>query len=169
LRPSARNVKVQVEFNPKRVGRYQLLGFENHRLNKEDFRNDQVDAAELAAAEAGVAVYQVEPLPNGSGDIGTVSVRFQDISTGQMVERLWPIPYEPNAPRLDQAASSMQLAATCALLAAKLKGGPAGDGVDLAYLRNLLSNLSDSCSQQPRVQQLRTMIDQTIAILGNKQ
>ncbi len=46
LRPSAQNVKVQIEFNPDRVGSYKLLGFEQHRLNKEDFRNDQVDAAE---------------------------------------------------------------------------------------------------------------------------
>ena len=60
LRPSAKNVKVQIEFNPMRVGRYKLLGFEKHRLNKEDFRNDTVDAAEMAAAEAGVAVYQFE-------------------------------------------------------------------------------------------------------------
>ena len=60
FRPAAKNVKVQVEFNPGRVGQYKLLGFEKHRLKKEDFRNDKVDAAEMAAAEAGVAVYQFE-------------------------------------------------------------------------------------------------------------
>ncbi|NNE94052.1 MAG: DUF3520 domain-containing protein, partial [Verrucomicrobiales bacterium] len=49
LRPSAKNVKIQVEFNPERVGRYKLLGFEKHRLKKEDFRDDKVDAAEMAA------------------------------------------------------------------------------------------------------------------------
>ena len=38
LRPAVMNVKIQVEFNPERVGRYKLLGFEKHRLNKEDFR-----------------------------------------------------------------------------------------------------------------------------------
>ena len=76
LRPAAKNVKIQVEFNPERVGKYKLLGFEKHRLNKEDFRNDKVDAAEMAAAEAGVALYQVQTKPDGFGDIGTVSVRF---------------------------------------------------------------------------------------------
>ena len=100
LRPSAQNVKVQVEFNPKRVGRYKLLGFEKHRLNKEDFRNDKVDAAEMAAAEAGVAVYQYEIKPNGTGDVGSVSVRFRDMPTGEMVERRWPIVYESSTPRL---------------------------------------------------------------------
>ena len=164
LRPSAQNVKVQVEFNPKRVGRYKLLGFEKHRLNKEDFRKDQVDAAEMAAAEAGVAVYQFEIKPNGSGDVGSVSVRFRDLATGQMIERRWPILFESNTPRLDQAQASMQLAASAALFAAKLSGGPLGDSVDLTQLQKLLSNLSEQCANQPRVQQLRSMIDQAKAI-----
>ena len=164
LRPSAQNVKVQVEFNPQRVGRYKLLGFEKHRLNKEDFRNDQVDAAEMAAAEAGVAVYQFEIKPNGSGDVGSVSVRFRDLSSGQMVERRWPILYESNTPRIEQAQASMQLAASAALFATKLGGGPLADNVDLAQLQNLLTTLPEQISNQPRVQQLRAMIDQAKTI-----
>ena len=164
LRPSAQNVKVQVEFNPQRVGRYKLLGFEKHRLNKEDFRNDKVDAAEMAAAEAGVAVYQYEIKPNGTGDVGSVSVRFRDVSTGKMIENRWPIPYESNSPRLDQAEPSMQLAASAALLAAKLSGGPLGDSVDLTLLQKMLAKLPEQCTSQPRVQQLRTMVEQAIAI-----
>jgi hypothetical protein len=164
LRPSAQNVKVQVEFNPQRVGRYKLLGFEKHRLNKEDFRNDKVDAAEMAAAEAGVAVYQYEIKPNGTGDVGSVSVRFRDVSTGKMIENRWPIPYESNSPRLDQSEPSMQLAASAAMLAAKLSGGPLGDSVDLTLLQKMLANLPEQCTSQPRVQQLRTMIEQAIAI-----
>ncbi len=164
LRPSAQNVKVQVEFNPQRVGRYKLLGFEKHRLNKEDFRNDQVDAAEMAAAETGVAVYQFEIKPNGSGDVGSVSVRFRDLPSGQMVERRWPILYESNTPRLEQAQASMQLAASAALFAAKLGGGPLADSVDLTQLQNLLAKLPEQVASQPRVQQLRAMIEQAIAI-----
>jgi len=164
LRPSAQNVKVQVEFNPQRVGRYKLMGFEKHQLNKEDFRNDQVDAAEMAAAEAGVALYQFEIKPNGSGDVGSVSVRFRDLSTGQMVERRWPILYESNTPRLERAQASLQLATSAALFAAKLGGGPLADSVDLAQLQNLLATLPEQFASQPRVQQLRAMIEQAIAI-----
>lgn len=164
LRPSAQNVKVQIEFNPERVGRYQLLGFEKHRLNQQDFRNDQVDAAEMAAAEAGVAVYQFEIKPNGRGDVGSVSVRFRDVSTGHMVERRWPIPYESNASRLEHAAPSLQLAAAAGLFAAKLAGGPLADSVDLAQLQNVLTKLPERVAGQPRVQQLRSMIDQAKAI-----
>ena len=160
LRPSAKNVKVQVEFNPRRVGRYKLLGFEKHRLEQEDFRNDSVDAAEMAAAEAGVAVYQLEVRADGEGDIGSVSVRFRDLSSGQMVENRWPIPYEAHTPRLDQSPPALRVAASAALLAAKLRGEPLGDTVDLRALSELIAGLPVQHRSTDRVQQLQGMIQQ---------
>ncbi len=166
LRPSAKNVKVQVEFNPERVGKYKLLGFEKHRLNQEDFRNDSVDAAELSAAEAGVAVYQIQPIPGGSGDIGSVSVRFRDMATGQMIERRWPIVYDACTNRFDTASPTVRLAGTAAMLATKFSGGPQADSVDLAQLKNFIAALPEALASQPRTQQLRTMIDQARQIAG---
>ena len=166
LRPSASNVKVQVEFNPKRVGSYKLLGFEKHILKQEDFRNDKVDAAEMAAAEAGVALYQFEAKPDGEGDVGSVSVRFRDLSTGQMVENRWPIPYEADAPRPDQAAPSLRIATAAALLAAKLRGEPLGETVDLQTLSHLISSLPDQDRNNTRVQQLQQMIEQARQLNG---
>ena len=166
LRPAAKNVKVQVEFNPERVGRYKLLGFDKHRLQKEDFRNDKVDAAEMAAAEAGVAVYQFEAKPEGQGDVGSVSVRFRDMSSGEMVERRWPIPYEPSAVRLDQAAASVRIATTAALLAAKLRGEPLGGNVNLKTLSTLIDGLPEVDRSSKRVQQLQQMIQQTRRLSG---
>ncbi|MFC1757378.1 YfbK domain-containing protein, partial [Planctomycetota bacterium] len=166
LRPAAKNVKVQIEFNPKRVGRYKLLGFEKHRLKKEDFRNDKVDAAEMAAAEAGVAVYQFEAKPDGEGDVGSVSVRFHDQATGQMVENRWPIPYEADAQRADQSTASLRIATSAALLAAKLRGEPLGESVDLKSLSNLVAALSDQDRNAPRVQELHDMIEQARQLTG---
>jgi hypothetical protein len=160
LRPAAMNVKVQIEFNPDRVASYKLLGFEKHRLKKEDFRNDQVDAAEIAAEEAGVAVYQFEPLADGKGDVGTAFLRFRDMSTRQMVEKRWPIAYAPDAPRPDQASPKIRLATVAALFAAKLKGDALGEAVDLTELRQLIDTLPAQLRNLERVQQLRTMIDQ---------
>ncbi|MEL6109479.1 MAG: von Willebrand factor type A domain-containing protein, partial [Planctomycetota bacterium] len=159
LRPAAKNVKIQVEFNPQRVGRYKLLGFEKHRLKKEDFRNDSVDAAEMAAEEAGVAMYQFEAKPDGEGDIGSVSVRFRDLSTGLMVEKRWPIPYEADAPGLDRAASPIKIAASAALLAAKLRGEPLGESVDLKTLAGFVSSVPPS-DRSERVEELQNMIQQ---------
>lgn len=167
LRPAAKNVKVQVEFNPDRVGRYKLLGFEKHRLEKEDFRDDKVDAAEMAAAEAGVAVYQVEPLSEGEGNLGAISVRFRDLDSGEMVEKRWPIPYLPSAPAAGQAGDSMQLATVVAQFAAKLKGGPLGDVVDLDELARLAGALPDHLQKLERVRQLREMVEQARSLEGN--
>jgi Ca-activated chloride channel family protein len=149
-------VKVQVVFNPARVGRYRLIGFEKHLLKQEDFRNDKVQAAELSAEEAGVALYQVEPLPEGSGELGEVFVRFRDPATGRMVERSWTIPYEERTPSFDQASSSLQLAATAALLAETLRGN---EQVDLNALAPVLNRLRDQYGEQQRVGELLEMFE----------
>jgi Mg-chelatase subunit ChlD len=159
LRPAAKNVKVQVEFNPKRVGRYRLYGFEKHELKKEDFRDDSVDAAEMAAEEAGVAIYQVETLPDGEGDVGSVSVRFMDMTSGGMIEKRWPIPYEANPASLAEAAASMKLAASAAFLAEKLKGTPVGELVELKPLIQSSRSLQTSHAADKRVEQLIEMME----------
>ena len=161
LRPAAGNVKVQVEFNPDRVGAYQLIGFEKHRLKKEDFRNDAVDAAELAAAEAGVAVYQVEARPEGKGDIGSVSVRFRDLSTGEMVEKRWPILYDPNTPPFEQAAPAMRVAGTAAFLGSRLKEDVIGQLVELETLSTVLNDLPSLWKRDQGLRQLQEMVQKT--------
>ena len=166
LRPAAKNVKIQVEFNPERVGKYKLLGFEKHRLKKEDFRNDKVDAAEMAAAEAGVALYQVQTKPDGYGDIGTVSIRFRDLDSGNMVEELWPIPYETEALRPDLASNSMKIATVASLFAIKLKGDVLADTVDLKELTSLISSLAPEVRNDPRIKKLEVMIQQARQISG---
>lgn len=133
FRPAAENVKVQVRFNPDRVARYKLIGFEKDRLRTEDFRNDAVDAAELAAEEAGVAIYQVEPISGGSGELGEVGVRFRDTAANAMVERSWTLAHE-TAPAIDRAAPSMQLATLAMLAGEKLRGGPLADAIDFKQL-----------------------------------
>jgi len=135
-------------------------------LNKEDFRNDKVDAAELAAAEAGNALYHYEILPDGIGDVGSVSVRFQDMTTGVMVEKRWPIAYEPTTPRMDQAPPSMKLATSAVLFAAHLKGEPIGESVELPTIAEILGSLQSPYSNVERVQQLRQMVESARQIAG---
>jgi len=156
LRPAAENVKVQVVFNPARVSQYRLIGFEKHLLKKEDFRNDKVQAAELSAEEAGVAVYQVQTLPEGEGELGEVFVRFRDPANGQMVEHSWTMPYDAKAPAFDKAAPSMQLAATAALLAEKLRGD---SRADLNALVPVITNLRGQYPHQAKVADLIRMFE----------
>jgi len=58
----AKDVKVQVEFNPARVTSYRLIGYEKRMLRKEDFNNDKVDAGEIGAGHTVTALYEVVPV-----------------------------------------------------------------------------------------------------------
>ena len=58
----AKDVKIQVEFNPARVASYRLIGYENRALAKEDFNNDQVDAGEVGAGHTVTALYEIVPV-----------------------------------------------------------------------------------------------------------
>jgi Ca-activated chloride channel family protein len=57
----AKDVKIQVEFNPARVASYRLVGYEKRMLRKEDFNNDKVDAGEIGAGHTVTALYEVVP------------------------------------------------------------------------------------------------------------
>jgi Ca-activated chloride channel homolog len=58
----AKDVKIQVEFNPARVASYRLIGYEKRMLRKEDFNNDRVDAGEIGAGHTVTALYEVVPV-----------------------------------------------------------------------------------------------------------
>lgn len=58
----AKDVKVQVEFNPQTVKEWRLIGYENRVLAKEDFNNDKVDAGELGAGKSVVALFEITPV-----------------------------------------------------------------------------------------------------------
>ena len=57
----AKDVKIQIEFNPKFVKSYRLIGYENRKLRNEDFKNDKIDAGELGIGHTVTALYEVIP------------------------------------------------------------------------------------------------------------
>ncbi len=68
----AKDVKIQVEFNPAKVAAYRLIGYENRMLQKEDFNNDKKDAGELGAGHTVTALYEI--IPSGTKDEFTAKV-----------------------------------------------------------------------------------------------
>jgi len=64
----AKDVKIQVEFNPARVQSYRLIGYENRMLAKEDFNNDAVDAGDIGAGHTVTALYEIVPVGVDDGD-----------------------------------------------------------------------------------------------------
>ena len=75
----AKDVKIQVEFNPGKVGSYRLIGYANRVLRDEDFNNDKVDAGEIGAGHMVTAFYEIIPAgalqPN---DGGVDALKYQD-------------------------------------------------------------------------------------------
>ncbi|NIW45142.1 MAG: DUF3520 domain-containing protein [Gammaproteobacteria bacterium] len=86
LQVIAFDAKIQVVFNRKVVSRYRLIGFENRAIADEDFRNNQVDAAEIGAGHSVTALYEIKLYPGARGEIATVQLRWQDPDTFRVEE-----------------------------------------------------------------------------------
>ena len=74
----AKDVKIQVEFNPAVVAAYRLIGYENRMLKKEDFNNDKVDAGEIGAGHTVTALYELIPVGQPLPDVPEVdALKYQ--------------------------------------------------------------------------------------------
>jgi Ca-activated chloride channel family protein len=130
----ARDVKLQVEFNPAQVSEYRLLGYENRALKREDFSNDKIDAGEIGAGHTVTALYEIvpkgekgwlEPLryagapaaEGNSDELAMVRVRYKPAAGGdsRLIER--PISHDTT-----KASDDLRFAAAVAAFAQQLKG-----------------------------------------------
>jgi len=106
----ARDVKIQVEFNPEVVSQYRLIGYENRLLKREDFKNDKVDAGDIGAGHTVTALYEiafvgsnnqaVEPLrytsnkslnQNNTNELAYIRMRYKNPDENHSVESKHPI------------------------------------------------------------------------------
>ncbi|HEX5724595.1 MAG TPA: VWA domain-containing protein [Longimicrobiaceae bacterium] len=74
----AKDVKVQVEFNPEKVKAYRLIGYENRLLAAEDFNDDRRDGGELGAGHSVTALYEIVPADSDEPVRGTDPLRYQE-------------------------------------------------------------------------------------------
>jgi Ca-activated chloride channel family protein len=136
----AKNVKLQVEFNPAQVSEYRLLGYENRALKREDFSNDKIDAGEIGAGHTVTALYEIvpkgekgwlEPLRYGNpaadvsaktGEMAMLRVRYQlpEGGNSRLIER--PI-LKGEAGKLSAASDDLRFAAAVAAFSQQLKDG----------------------------------------------
>jgi Ca-activated chloride channel family protein len=79
----AKDVKIQIEFNPSKVKEYRLIGYENRMLNKEDFNDDKKDAGEIGSGHTVTAIYE---LVMADGESGSSSVDPLNYQTSQVVK-----------------------------------------------------------------------------------
>lgn len=76
----AKDVKIQVEFNPAQVKAYRLIGYENRRLENKDFNDDKKDAGELGAGHTVTALYEVVPGDSQEQFAKTDDLKYQKVS-----------------------------------------------------------------------------------------
>ena len=107
----ARDVKVQVDFNPAVVRSYRLLGYENRDVADKDFRNDKVDGGEIGAGHAVTALYELKLWPDKAGRLATATVRYKLPEGSEAREVSRRIGTSDLADRLERAPASLQLAA----------------------------------------------------------
>ena len=167
LQVAASDVKVQVEFNPRRVSSYRQIGYAKHQLTKEQFRDNTVDAAELGAAEAGNALYVVDVNPGGEGPLATVRVRYKVPGTTQYHEKEWAVPYNGAAKALDQAPPAIRLASIASAFSEWLAGTPYASEVTPSKLLSYFPGVIETFNADPRPKKLEWMIREASRLSGN--
>jgi Ca-activated chloride channel family protein len=131
----AKDVKIQVEFNPAEVAGYRLLGYENRMLATEDFNDDTKDAGEIGSGHTVTALYQVVPagqpvdspevdplkyqrdtlaneVAKESGELLTLKMRYKQPDADSSVKREWPV--KDTGKSFKEADSDMQFASAVA-------------------------------------------------------
>jgi Ca-activated chloride channel family protein len=86
LFPIAKDVKIQVEFNPAAVSEYRLIGYETRLLAREDFRNDKVDAGDVGSGQSVTALYELTMVGSGAERVPPLRYGPDDSPAGDIPE-----------------------------------------------------------------------------------
>jgi Ca-activated chloride channel homolog len=124
LQVIARDVKLQVEFDPRVVRRYRLIGYENRDVADRDFRNDQVDGGEIGAGHAVTALYDLELWRTDASPL-TLRIRHKPALEGDRASELsFSMAAEDVLRSFAEVDSSFRFAAAVAGFAEVLRGSP---------------------------------------------
>lgn len=161
LNTVARDVKIQVEFNPAQVAAYRLIGYDNRRLAPEEFNDDTIDAGEIGAGHTVTALYEVIPAgssmaeslagvdelryqaprdraeradldSNSSAELLTVKLRAQPPEGG--ASRKWEFHLEDSGSGFDHASPEFKFAAAVAGFGLVLRDHPSVAATSLAQI-----------------------------------
>lgn len=95
----AKDVKIQVEFNPNVVQAYRLIGYENRKLKDEDFNDDKKDAGELGSGHTVTALYEIIPVGVKSSFVKNIDpLKYQDQKTGGNTDELLTVKFRYKEP-----------------------------------------------------------------------
>jgi len=166
----AKDVKAQVEFNPRFVKSYRLLGYENRQLNHEDFKNDKVISEPYGSGGHGIALYELEmnedenpetssdlkyqkPVLTGSDELGSVAIRYKEplSDTSSQIETAV---YNTN-----HSTQNVQLAYLLYCVSEKLRGSDKLDEYDVQFLDVMITSEFYKNFSGPNKEKLEMLLD----------
>ena len=161
----ARDVKVQVEFDPNVVKEYRLIGYENRDVADKDFRNDKVDGGEIGAGHSVTAMYDVV-LKSTSASPVVVRLRHKEpLGSDQAAEVAVPMSPSSIAASFDAAPASFRFAAAVAGFAEILRQSPHARNSSLSEVERIArASAADRGDQQ----ELLDIVKRASAISGGK-
>lgn len=162
----ARDVKVQVEFRPDLVASWRQLGYENRGLHDGAIHDDAVDGGEVAAGHSVTALYELTLHPrhrwqvgNSGGELASMTVRYEDVRTGQRVVRMVALSRDTIAAHPGAADPGLRLASAVARFGMVLRGD-ASRG-ELQRVAQDLDAIWPTFAGHPDVEDLRAQVLRT--------
>jgi len=143
LQVVARDVKVQVDFNPDVVRSYRLIGYENRDVPDDKFRDDKYDGGEVGAGHSVTALYELKLWPGKSGTVATTYVRYKDADTMAVTEFKSSIGTSEFDEIFDESSDEFALAATVGEFAEILRKSYWARGAKLDTVLERAQRLSD--------------------------
>jgi len=158
LEVAAKDVKLQVDFDPALVTHYRLIGYENRDLADKDFRKDDVPAGQVGWGHQVTALYEVE-LAGAPAPLGTVRIRHKQPDADSATEAAFAMPSAP-APDLVQASSDLKFAFAVAAFADVMRGATTWPLEDIRALADANAMTNDR-------KELVGLIDRAMKLRGN--
>ncbi|MGA9524913.1 MAG: von Willebrand factor type A domain-containing protein [Myxococcaceae bacterium] len=124
----AKDVKLQVVFDPRQVRRYRLVGYENRDVADRDFRNDQVDGGEIGAGHSVTALYDLELTSDAGEGLARVHVRAKPPEGERAEEAVFALEESALRARFEDASPEFRFATSVMGFAERLRGSPWATG-----------------------------------------
>ncbi len=162
----ARDVKVQVDFNPNVVSEYRLIGYENRAIADNKFRDNRQDGGEIGAGHEVTALYEVVlKQKKASAKLATVFVRWKDADDRDVVELSKDVQVGKGIPRFESARAEFRLAVVASRFAEMLKETRYTDNTNFEDLSQMAKTIRRQLPSE-QTNELVDLIDRAASLTG---
>lgn len=169
LQTVAKDAKVQVEFDPKSVERWRLLGYENRDVADRDFRNDAVDAGEVGVGHDATALYEIRLAPGvrPNDRLATLRLRWKSVEAGRVLEAEQTLRARDLGRSFERAGRDLRVGAVVAELAERLKKSYWAKDTSWTELVDATRSLERDFPRDSDVASLATLVRRAARLAGD--